>query len=125
MRCTSFAVETTLAGNGPIDTMRSAKGKGFDVFLIYVALDGPEQNIKRVRERAARGGHFVPDEDVRRRWHRSMANLPEALRIADEAVLYDNSGTERRRVLEARGGQIVWMAEDAPEWVRELRLRFS
>jgi Arc/MetJ-type ribon-helix-helix transcriptional regulator len=44
----SFAVETTLAGKGPIKTMRRARERGFEVVLLYICLDSPERNVRRV-----------------------------------------------------------------------------
>lgn len=98
----SFAIETTLASPRTVETMRNAKVNGFGIGLIYICLDTPERSILRVSERVMQGGHDVSDEDVRRRYLRSLANLPEAVRIIDRAVLYDNSGDEYRRMLEVR-----------------------
>ena len=58
--------------------------------LVYVCLNEPERNIRRVLERVARGGHAVPEDDVRRRYGRSLRNLPAALQIADEATVYSD-----------------------------------
>ena len=90
------------------------------VRLIYLCLSSPERSIRRVRERAAQGGHDVPDEDIRRRYARSVANLSTAIRLADEAVMYDNSGKEPKRVIQAVGGRIVWSDVPLPEWTRGL-----
>ena len=100
--------------------IRSARQRGFEVHLIYVSLDSPERNIQRVKERVAAGGHHVPDEDVRRRYERSLANLAEACRISSEATVYDNSGDVRRKVLEVTSGRIVWIADSPPEWIQKL-----
>ena len=46
---------------------------------------------------------------------------PEALRLADEAVVLDNSGLHPVRMLLLRGGRIVWRAAgELPEWVMRL-----
>jgi predicted ABC-type ATPase len=113
----SFAVETTLAGHRIIALMREAKERGYGVNLAFVALNSPEKNISRIRDRVARGGHFIPDLDVRRRYARSFENLPEALRLADLALLFDNSGNDARPVLIAQGGKIVWQAKLLPAWL--------
>lgn len=113
----SFAIETTLSNASIIETMRQARERGFVVRLVYVCVENPDWNIERVRERVANGGHDVPDEDVRRRYDRSLQNLPAALRLADEAALFDNTRAAARKVLEVRDGVIVWRAEDEPEWV--------
>jgi predicted ABC-type ATPase len=83
-------------------------------------VDDPERNIFRVKERVASGGHNVPDEDVRRRYQRSLVNAVEALRIAHEAVVYDNSGLRHKKVLELRNGIVTWHIAQKPEWVAEL-----
>jgi len=64
------------------------------------------------------GGHFIPDNDVRRRYATSVANAAEALRLADIANFYDNSGNSPRLILTANAGVIVWQAEPTPEWLR-------
>ena len=56
--------------------MRQAQAHGFIVRLVYVCLDNPERSIQRVRERVAQGGNDVPDADIRRRYNRSLLNLP-------------------------------------------------
>jgi predicted ABC-type ATPase len=66
-------------------------------------------------------GHDVSDEDVRRRYLRSLANVPEAVSIGDRAILYDNSGDEYRRMLEVRQGVAVWIAAKPVPWVTAVR----
>lgn len=68
----SFVVESTLAGNGAISLLRKAKRSEFRTELIFVALGDPEMYVERVRLRVAQGGHHVPDDDVRRRYWRSL-----------------------------------------------------
>ena len=121
----SFAIETTLASRRTLQTMRYAKVNGFRIDLVYICLDTPERCIVRVNERVLQGGHDVPDQDVRRRYFRSLANLPEAVRIADRAVLYDNSGDEYRRMLEARRGVVGWIAAKPVPWVAALRNKLA
>src|SRR5262249_3988543 len=74
-----------------------------------------EQCIARIRNRASRGGHFVPDADVRRRYTRSMANGAEAIRLADIADVYDNSEDGHRLVLAAKAAVVVWRAARLPQ----------
>jgi predicted ABC-type ATPase len=121
----NFAVETTLAGHRIIALMRAARERGYEVNLAFVALEAPERCINRIRERVARGGHFIPDLDVRRRYARSFENLPEALRLADLALLFDNSGNDARPVLIAQGGKIVWQAKSVPGWLSGIRFEES
>ena len=117
-RGVSFAVETTLSSRHRVDLIRNAKSRGYEVHLVFIGLDSPERCITRIRNRAARGGHFIPDADVRRRYARSLANAAQALRLADTAKFYDNSGDHARLVLAANAGIAVWREEPVPEWAR-------
>jgi predicted ABC-type ATPase len=116
-RGVSFAVETTLSSRGRVDPIREAKSRGYQIQLVFVGLDSPERCITRIRNRAALGGHFIPDADVRRRYARSVANAAQALRSADIASFYDNSGDSPRLILVAHAGILVWQTEPTPEWV--------
>ena len=121
----SFTLETTLAGHGAVTVLRAAQQAGYHTFLAYVALTNPELHINRVRLRVAQGGHDIPDTDIRRRHGRSMARAPEALKLVDEAVVLDNSGSQPVRMLLLKNGRVIWQADVLPEWVRELSLRLA
>ncbi|MBE9020005.1 zeta toxin family protein, partial [Chroococcidiopsidales cyanobacterium LEGE 13417] len=75
----SFAAETTLAGKTYLRMMAEAKQNGWLINLIYVGVASVETSIDRVAQRVAQGGHNVPEEDIRRRYTRSLANLPIAI----------------------------------------------
>ena len=113
----SFAVETTLSGAGPINLISTAKTRGYEIHLVFVGVDTPERCISRVRSRAARGWHFIPDADVRRRYERAMANCSRAFRLAGVATFYDNSGNGHRLILIAKDGIVVWRTLPLPAWV--------
>ena len=44
--------------------------------------------------RVVLGGHDVPEGDVRRRFARSLANLPAAVELSAETRIYDNASPE-------------------------------
>ena len=110
-----------MSGNGTITMMRQARDAGYRISVVYVALEYPEDNIERVQIRVAEGGHDVPDDDIRRRFARSLAQAPIAAKLADKALAIDNSGLRPRRVLLFRTGRLVWQAGDLPVWASELR----
>jgi predicted ABC-type ATPase len=114
----SLAVETTLSSRASLALIDKARARGYEIHLIFVALDGPERCIARIRTRVLRGGHFIPDADVRGRYRRSVANLPEALRAADISKVYDNSGDEHRLVLTARRGVVIGRSRELPRWAQ-------
>jgi len=118
----SFTLESTLAGHGALSLMRNAKSAGYRTLLIYVALGNPELHIERVRLRVAQGGHDIPDADIRRRYARSLLHAPEAMRLADEALVLDNSGPLPESMLRLKNGQLFWRASSLPRWVQEITL---
>lgn len=113
---TSFAIETTLAGSGPLDRIRDAKALGYRVRIYYVAIDTQELNVERVRRRVLQGGHGIPQSDIRRRYERSLRNAPFALSLADRASLLDNTLRHTSTVAEIESGKVLWQASDIPIW---------
>ncbi|MBP2450021.1 zeta toxin family protein [Rhizobium leguminosarum] len=103
---TSFVFETTLSSQQSIRMMRDTKAAGFAVGLYYVALDNVETNIERVRQRVLKGGHNIPEADIRRRYQGSLNKLVDALKLADEAVLIDNSELEPHEVFTIASGKV-------------------
>jgi predicted ABC-type ATPase len=112
----SFSIETTLSGNWTSSVIRDALEHGFFFRLVYICLDNPERSIQRVRERVARGGHDVPDKDVRRRYARSLVNAEKMLRVAHQSLVFDNSGKAPVLLFEAREGIILRMERNLPAW---------
>ena len=115
----SLSMETTLSGHSALRRMERAKAAGYEVTLIYVALNDPQLNVDRVTERARQGGHFIEPGTVRRRVGSSLDNLPRALAIADQSVVLDNSGPAHRRVLEVANGRLTFQAERLPRWLQD------
>ncbi len=94
--------------------MRDAKATGYRTVVIYVALGDPDLQIERVRLRVANGGYDTPDADILRRYFHSLARAPDAIRLADEAVVFNNAGTRPLRVAVLPEGRIVWIASPPP-----------
>lgn len=100
--------------------LRRATVAGYVTNLVYVSLGNPELHIERVRVRVSVGGHDIADTDIRRRYWRSLARAPEALRLVDSATVMDNSGSRPVLLLLFERGRLLWQAEALPEWVRGL-----
>lgn len=114
----SFAVETTLSGSTYLRMIASAKTREWQVNLIYVGLGNVEISIERVTQRVAAGGHNVPEEDVRRRYERSLANLSVALQQVDHALIFDNStAAGHQNILTMENGRVVKQAFKLPAWL--------
>ena len=115
----SISMETTLTGHSAVMRMQRAKDAGYEVSLIYVALRLPEMNVRRVAARVRQGGHAIDPDIVRKRVGTSLANLPRALSIADQAIVLDNSGPTHRRVLETAAGRVTYLADELPGWLTQ------
>lgn len=101
--------------------MREAKHAGFEIVVVYVALETVELHVERVRVRKSRGGHDVPGEDIRRRYIRSLANAPKALQIADRGLVLDNTQGEVVELLKIQNGQVLWRRPGPmPSWAAEI-----
>ena len=87
----SFAMETVMSTPDKIEFMKEAKHKGYRVHLEYITTQDPDLNVLRVHGRVLAGGHDVPEDKILSRYDRSMRLLPEAVKIADSATIYNNS----------------------------------
>ncbi len=72
---TSFVVESTLAGRGLVRHVDRMNDVGYTTRIAFVFLDSADLCVRRVQERVRKGGHAVPEEDVRRRYTRSKENF--------------------------------------------------
>lgn len=96
----SFTTESVMSTDKGIRIMNAAKKQGFNVELIYILTESPYINIGRIQTRVAKGGHPVPEEKTISRYDRCLELLPEALKSADAAHVYDNSQDSPVRIME-------------------------
>jgi predicted ABC-type ATPase len=120
----SFVVESTLAGRGlarHVDRMNDA---GYVTRIAFVFLDSADLCVRRVQERVRKGGHHVPEADVRRRHARSKTNFwtlycPKV----DRWVLFRNTEQTLRRVAEGEEGiQSVLRRDGYEQFFQDLSL---
>ena len=127
-----YAFETTLGGNTIAAKLRAASTH-HDLLVWYCGLDSPERHLARVRVRASRGGHDIPEAKIRERWNASVANLIALLPHLAEVRLFDNSISvapgeavpDPVPVAVIRNGRLVWPASNdaaqlarTPDWAK-------
>lgn len=79
--------------------MERLRANGYAITVIFVFLASPDVCVARVRERVRKGGHHVPDADVRRCFYRSKRNFWDVYRFkADRWKLYHNTAEGFRLV---------------------------
>ncbi len=109
-----FAFETTLAARTYVPWLKEMKSNGYQVLLYYTWLASSDVAIDRVALRVQSGGHHIPDEDVKRRYGRSVRNFLELYRpLADEWEVVDNTLGERRLIAIGSGDQYEYESEAA------------
>lgn len=98
--------------------------------LIYVALNHWKLSAHRVKLRAAKGGHDVPEDRLEARWHRSLKELTWFAPRANFFMVIDNSSDERGAPLmlvEAASGMISRLESEVtlfPDLMAVLREAF-
>lgn len=90
-----FAFESTLAARSFASWLAGLRETGYAIHVIYIWIPSVELALQRVANRVQAGGHHVPEETVRRRYHRGQRNfLTLYAPLADSWEVYDNSQTE-------------------------------
>jgi len=115
----SFAQETTLSGQKTESTAVKAKELGYSIKLYYIGLDTPEESLKRISNRVARGGHDIGEVDVRRRFSERWRAVKKILPYCDEATFFDNDNGFVE-VAEYFNGEFILKDAPNPEWIIEL-----
>lgn len=88
----NFAFETTLASKTFAHWIKQLKADCYQFHLFYLWLPTSDLAVARVAERVRVGGHNVPEETIRRRYHAGLRNFFQLYRpIADSWHMFDNS----------------------------------
>jgi predicted ABC-type ATPase len=103
-------IESTLSGRSMRQILQCAHTEQYAINILFVFLDTAQACVDRVQERVKKGGHDVPEPDIRRRFSRSKTNFWEIYRHeADEWHLFYNSSEDFVQVAfaDASGSEIT------------------
>ena len=114
-----FTQETTLSGHRILNTVKQAIEKGYYIRLYYVGLNSVEESLVRIENRVKKGGHNIPDSDVKRRFYKRFEDLTAILQYCDEATFFDNENGFVA-VAEYKNGEILQKGSLKPKWLEEL-----
>jgi len=85
-----FAFETTLGGATIPRLLAAAAKGGAEIFVWYIGLATVDLHISRVRARVKRGGHDIPEAQIRRRFEHSRIHLLDLMPHLAALRVYDN-----------------------------------
>ncbi len=95
-----FAFETTLASKTFASWIINLCKTGYDFHLVFLWLPSDDFAVARVAERVRMGGHNVPEEIIRRRYHAGIKNFFRLYKpLADFWRVYDNSDPAGPRLI--------------------------
>lgn len=94
----NFAFETTLSGTAHLARIKRMLADGWRVNMIYLWIPDAETSLNRVRHRVMHGGHNVPENDIRRRYGRTLRNLFEYAEVCSKVECLDSSDEEKKRI---------------------------
>lgn len=120
-RGVNFTQETTLSGKKTLKTIIAAREKNYYIRFYYVAVGTAEESISRIKNRVSKGGHDIPENDVRRRFAKRFNDLAVVLPYCDETHFFDNENGFVE-VGEYRNGKIIPKYNPVPQWLSELEL---
>ncbi len=120
----SFAFETVFSDpvGDKLTFLKEAVKSGYTVVLCFIGIASPEVSQLRVAMRVSQGGHDVPDDKLRSRFPRTLANLAAAMAELPHVLIYDNSdlSTPFRQVALFEHGTLIDLGEPVPQWLQSL-----
>jgi predicted ABC-type ATPase len=91
-RGVDFAFETTLSGRTYVKIIKDLKRQGYQINLCFLWIHTIKLALDRIAGRVQKGGHYVPESVVRRRFGKGLYNLFSIYRsLLDFWILVDNS----------------------------------
>ena len=109
----SLLIETTLSGRYVRKLFKTWRELNYKITIIFLSAASPEILIERVAERVKKGGHYVSDEDVRRRFKRGKENFWSIYKnLADSWSLFYNTNDGFKKVAAGEKDKIITIDED-------------
>lgn len=106
-KAAGFVVESTLSGMTFRKVIDEARAAGYEIGIVFVFVGSSKACVARIRERVRKGGHPVSEEDIHRRFSRSIRNFWGTYRaLADRWHLFHNGGVQFHEVAAGEGRSI-------------------
>jgi predicted ABC-type ATPase len=93
------ATESTLSASALVPLLEECQASCGHVHLIYVWLPTADMAVERVAARVRAGGHYVPEETVRRRYEAGRRNFIQIYsKVVDGWRVVDNSSLRPKTI---------------------------
>jgi predicted ABC-type ATPase len=115
----SFVYQDTTIDSQMIPEAQEA---GFDVKVFYVGTEDPNLNMGRVLLRVSNGGPFAALARIPDDYADGLKHLPDAKKLADDLMLFDNTvhGRGHRLVAHFHVGELTKLARAVPKWAQKI-----
>ncbi len=109
----SLLIESTLSGRYLQKMFGTWRKRDYQINIIFIFAESSEILIERIAERVKKGGHFVPDEDVRRRFMRGKENFWNIYKdLADSWSLFYNTNDSFKKIAAGEKNKIITIDEN-------------
>lgn len=115
----SFGFETTLSSRSFAPWIKDLIEGGYFFHLLFLWLPSADTAVGRVAGRVKRGGHYLREDTIRRRYERGLTNFFDLYQpIASTWRVYDNSHVKRPLLIARGTGSIVKKVANPDVWSR-------
>lgn len=117
----NFAFESTLAGKVYVNLFKELKTKDYKLHLFFLWIPDAELAIARIKDRVAEGGHYIPAQDVKRRFKRSICNFFKLYQpLLDSWMLFNNASAIPALIAKGKNSHISIIDEELFEEIKRL-----
>ncbi len=103
-----FGFETTLSGKTNARLFAQLRAKEYRIFLFFLWVPDAHLSLARIKQRVSKGGHNVPEKDVKRRFQRSLDNFQLIYKDkVDCWMFFDNSTEKPHLIASSADGKLV------------------
>lgn len=106
-----FSFETVLSTPRNLELLQKAKANEYFIKSYFIFTNSPFTNVARVQNRVKNGGHDVPLDKIVNRYHRTLAILPELIKVSDICNVIDNTRTPFRIFSKKNGTYRLWESD--------------
>lgn len=93
--------------------IEKAQSNGYEVILLFLALESVNLAIERVEIRVKEGGHNIPLEIIKRRYKAGLRNLFERyIPVVNKWMIVDNSSDDFEFIAEGTNKELIVRSEN-------------